>query len=98
VRTFGDAKLQKYSFRLAISLPALPGGCSGGGDYSDGLSGIAADCAVVADASIAFGYLSEPMLQAAKYTVDNQVCRSSAAGRFFPFTGLNSLQAIVDAI
>jgi hypothetical protein len=62
------------------------------------LNGIAEDCAVVDDASIAFGEVSEAMLQAAKHCVDNQVCRSSVAGRFYPFTGLSGLQGIVGAI
>jgi hypothetical protein len=88
VRIFRGGNLQNPSFRLAIFLPALPRGCSGDGNHSDGLSGIAVDCAVVADAGIAFGDLSESMLQRAKQYVDNQVCESSGAGRFYPFTGL----------
>ena len=98
MRTCGEGNLQQSSIRLAITLPVLLGGCSSGGDDSDGLSGIAVACVVDVDADIAFGDLSEPMLQAAKHTVDNQVCVSSVAGRFHPFTGLSGLQGIVGAI
>jgi hypothetical protein len=98
VSTFRDGNLQTYSFHLAISLPALPGNCSGGGGDSDGLGGIAADCAVVADASLVFRDLSDPVLQPAKQYGDSELCKSSVVGRFYPFTGLKGLRAIVGAI
>ena len=67
----------------------------GQGDY---FSGIAADRAVVDDVSVAFGDSSEPMLQAAKHYVDNQVCRSSIPRPIYPFKRLSGLQAITGAI
>ena len=67
----------------------------GQGDY---FSGIAADCAVVDDASVAFGDPSQPMLQAAKHYIDTQVCRSSIPRPIYPFKRLNGLQAIIGAI
>ena len=64
----------------------------------DYFSGIAADCAVVDDASVAFGDPSQPMLQAAQHYIDTQVCRSSIPRPIYPFKRLNGLQAIIGAI
>jgi len=67
----------------------------GEGDY---FSGIAAQCAVGDDTRKAFGDLSEPMLQAARHYIDNQLCQSPVARRSYPVTGLSGLQAIAGAI
>ncbi|MDC1286492.1 S41 family peptidase [Gammaproteobacteria bacterium] len=67
----------------------------GDGDY---FSGISAQCPVSDDPSKAFGDSSEPMLQAAKHYVDNQLCQSTVLRRSYPVTGLSGLQAIAGAI
>jgi carboxyl-terminal processing protease len=64
----------------------------------DYFGGIAADCAVVDDASVAFGDPSDQMLQAVQHYVENQVCKSSIPGPVYPFTRLTGLQANAGAI
>ena len=78
-----------------VALNSASFNVDGQGDYC---SGIAADCAVVDDASVAFGDPSDPMLQAAKHYVENQVCKSSIPRPVYPFTRLTCLQASTGAI
>jgi C-terminal processing protease CtpA/Prc len=67
----------------------------GEGDY---YSGIAADCAAVDDVGKDFGDPSEPMLRAARYYVDNQVCQAMVARQPRPPTELRGLRAIAGAV
>ena len=68
---------------------------AGSGEFFDGL---AADCPAVDDVSRDFGDLLEPMLQAAKYYVDNRVCEAVVTRPLRPAGGLRGLQAISGAI
>ena len=78
---------------LAVNFASF--NAAGNGDFFDGL---ATDCPAVDDVSRDFGDPLEPMLQAAKYFIDNRVCQAMAARRQRPADGLSGLQAISGAI
>ncbi|MEM7562462.1 MAG: S41 family peptidase [Pseudomonadota bacterium] len=68
---------------------------NGEGDY---FSGIAADCSAVDDFDVSFGDVTEPMLSAAKFFVDNQTCQVVTKAPLGSSIQLRGLQGIAGAV
>ncbi len=78
---------------VAINFAAF--NAAGQGEY---FSGIPADCAADDDVGQAFGDPAEPMLQAARYFIDNQACQVAPRSRGQAPDELRGLQLVVGAV